>query len=99
MFSFRPGSENGSHHLGAPGCASADSKHQREQPFEELTHRESEVLKYIAEGNSTKQIAVMLGMAFKTVTCHRYRLMDKLLGIHDTESLVRDAIRNEITEA
>jgi DNA-binding NarL/FixJ family response regulator len=56
------------------------------------------VLKCIAEGNSTKQVAAILGMAFKTASCHRYRLMDKL-GIHDTASLVRYAIRNDIVKA
>jgi DNA-binding NarL/FixJ family response regulator len=76
----------------------SDSKHQWELPFEELTDRESEVLKCIAEGNSTKQVAARLGMAVKTASCHRYRLMEKL-GIHDTVSLVRYAIRNDIVQA
>jgi DNA-binding CsgD family transcriptional regulator len=75
-----------------------DPKHQQEQSFEDLTSRESEVLKCIAQGNSTKEIAALLGVAFKTAACHRYRLMDKL-GIHDTASLVRYAIRNDIIQA
>ena len=57
-----------------------------------LTHREHLVLQYIVAGYSTKQVAVALGIAFKTVACHRYRLMDKL-DIHDTATLVRYAIR------
>jgi DNA-binding CsgD family transcriptional regulator len=61
-------------------------------PADHLTNREREVLKCIAEGNSTKQAAEMLGVTFKTAACHRYRLMDKL-AIHDTASLVRYAIR------
>jgi DNA-binding CsgD family transcriptional regulator len=70
----------------------------REGPFEDLTGRESEVLKLIAEGNSTKQIAAILGISFRTASSHRYRLMDKL-GIHDTATLVRYAIRNDIVKA
>lgn len=58
-----------------------------------LTSRELDVLKYIAEGYSTKQTAAILGIAVKTAACHRYRLMDKL-DIHDSVKLVRYAIRN-----
>jgi DNA-binding CsgD family transcriptional regulator len=64
----------------------------RENHSDGLTRREREVLKCIAEGHSTKQVAGQLGIAFKTAACHRYRIMDKL-GIHDTASLVRYAIR------
>jgi DNA-binding NarL/FixJ family response regulator len=70
----------------------------RGDPFGDLTCRESEVLKCIAEGNSTKQVASKLGITFKTASCHRYRLMDKL-GIHDAANLVRYAIRNNIVQA
>ena len=58
-----------------------------------LTRREIEVLKMIAEGNSTKQIAGMLGIAFKTVVTHRTRLMAKL-DIHEAAGLTRYAIRH-----
>src|SRR5205807_926946 len=57
-----------------------------------LTPRELEVLKLIAAGLSTKQIAVSLGISFKTACCHRSRLMDKL-GIHEIAGLTRYAIR------
>jgi DNA-binding CsgD family transcriptional regulator len=60
---------------------------------EKLTPREIEVLKLIATGLSTKQIADSLGIAFKTAACHRSRLMDKL-GIHQIANLTRYAIRN-----
>lgn len=59
---------------------------------ERLTKREIEVLKLIASGNSTKQAADILGIAFKTCVGHRTRLMNKL-GIHDSVSLARYAIR------
>ena len=58
----------------------------------QLTPREIEVLKLIAAGLSTKQIAVTLGITFKTTACHRSRLMDKL-GIHEIANLTRYAIR------
>lgn len=57
------------------------------------TPREIEVLKLIASGLSTKQIAVSLGISFKTASCHRSRLMEKL-GIHEIAGLTRYAIRN-----
>jgi DNA-binding NarL/FixJ family response regulator len=56
-----------------------------------LTPRELEVLRHVAEGQSTKQIASRLGITFKTAACHRHRLMQKL-DIHGTGALVRIAI-------
>ena len=60
-----------------------------------LTRREREVLKWIAEGYSTKELASLLGITFKTASCHRTRIMDKL-GIHNLATLVRYAIREQI---
>ena len=65
---------------------------------EHLTKREMEVLKWVALGKSTKEVAGILGMTFKTAACHRYRVMDKL-GIHDAVSLTRYAIRNGLIQA
>jgi DNA-binding NarL/FixJ family response regulator len=65
---------------------------------ERLTPRETEVLRCIAEGHSTKEIGAALGMSFKTAACHRYRIMDKL-DIHDVASLVRYAIRAGLVTA
>jgi DNA-binding NarL/FixJ family response regulator len=56
-----------------------------------LTEREREVLKLVAEGNSTKQIADKLTLSAKTVDNHRTNLMRKL-NIHDVASLTRYAI-------
>jgi DNA-binding NarL/FixJ family response regulator len=61
----------------------------------ELTPREREVLRCIAEGASTKETAVRLGMSFKTAACHRHRIMQKL-GVHGTGALVRFAIANNV---
>ena len=63
-----------------------------------LTVRETEILKLIAEGHSTKSIAYELHIAYKTADTHRTRMMDKL-DIHNIASLVRYAIREGIIQA
>jgi DNA-binding NarL/FixJ family response regulator len=62
-----------------------------------LTDREREVLRLIAEGLSSKEIAVMLGVSLKTVDSHRSNLMEKL-DIHRVSGLVRFAIRAGLVE-
>jgi DNA-binding NarL/FixJ family response regulator len=62
-----------------------------------LTSRERQVLQLIGEGRSTKQIAALLGISFKTADSHRAKLMDKL-DIHQIAGLVRYAIRSGIIE-
>ena len=58
-----------------------------------LTPRELEVLKWIVEGKSNKEIADELGLSVNTVSVHRANIMDAL-GIHKTAELVVYAIRN-----
>lgn len=58
----------------------------------ELTPREREVLKLIAEGNTNQDIAELLCLSRKTVETHRSNIMDKL-GLHKVTDLVRYAIR------
>ena len=57
-----------------------------------LTPREREIVQLLAEGKSTKEVAVALGLSVKTAETHRSRVMDKL-EIRDTAGLVRYAIR------
>ena len=57
-----------------------------------LTNREREVLTLIAEGYSSPEIALQLGVAAKTISTHRSNLMEKL-KIHKVSGLVRYAIR------
>ena len=57
-----------------------------------LTPRQREILRYIADGHSTKSIAGALKISVKTVESHRAQLMERL-DIHDVASLVRYAIR------
>jgi DNA-binding NarL/FixJ family response regulator len=59
---------------------------------EPLTPRQREVLKRIAEGRSTKEIAFELNLSVKTVETHRAQIMERL-GIRDVAGLVRYAMR------
>jgi DNA-binding NarL/FixJ family response regulator len=65
------------------------------QPQFELSPREKEVLRLIAAGKSSKQIARDLGISFKTVVNHQSHIMAKL-KVHDTFSLVQAAIRQKL---
>ena len=56
-----------------------------------LSPRQREVLRLIAEGKTTKQIAQLLDISVKTVETHRAQLMERL-DIHDVAGLVRYAI-------
>jgi DNA-binding NarL/FixJ family response regulator len=58
----------------------------------DLTDREREVLRLIAEGHSTKEVASRLDIGTRTVETHRANLMRKL-GVHSVAQLVRIAIR------
>ena len=60
--------------------------------FPQLTPRQYEVLKMIAEGHATKEIARLLHISVKTVETHRSQLMERL-NIHDIAGLVRYALR------
>jgi len=63
------------------------------KPLESLTRRQREILQLIAEGRSTKQIALSLDISVKTVETHRRQLMDRL-QIHSIAGLVRYALRS-----
>ena len=67
-------------------------------PRDPLTSRERQVLQLIAEGKTTKEIAVILGVSVKTAESHRSKLMEKL-DIHSTAGLVRYAIRRGLVVA
>jgi PAS domain S-box-containing protein len=62
-----------------------------------LTEREKQVLVLIAEGNSTKEVAALLGISYKTADSHRSKIMEKL-DVHETASLVRYAIRHNLVK-
>lgn len=66
-------------------------------PADPLSPREREVLQLVAEGKTTKEVANLLGISFKTAESHRTRIMAKL-DIHETAGLVRYAIRTGLIE-
>ncbi|MHC4130390.1 MAG: response regulator [Planctomycetota bacterium] len=61
-----------------------------------LTGRETEILQLLAEGKSTKQIALKLHISVKTVETHRRQIMNKL-DIHTVAELTKYAIRKGLT--
>jgi two-component system response regulator NreC len=63
-----------------------------------LTLRERQVLQLIAEGESTKEIAGMMGVSVRTAESHRARIMEKL-NVHEIAGLVRYAIRRGFVAA
>jgi DNA-binding NarL/FixJ family response regulator len=69
-----------------------------DEPFTQLSTREREVLRLIAEGLSAKEIASRLGISAKTVEAHRTSLMRKL-GVRKATELVRYAVRHGLIEA
>ena len=64
-------------------------------PYEQLTDREREILKLLAEGYATREIANMLTVSPKTVEGHKTSLMAKL-DIHSRTDLVKYALRKGI---
>lgn len=62
-----------------------------------LTPREQEVMKLLAEGNTVRKIAGMLGLSLKTIEAHKFNLMRKL-DIHNKAELVHCAIRRKIVK-
>jgi two-component system, NarL family, response regulator NreC len=80
-----------------PSAAAALIKDYREQAqsgdsFDQLTAREREILKLIAEGHTSKEIGVMLFISVKTVMGHRTKIMEKL-GLHNRTELIKYAMK------
>ena len=65
---------------------------RRDNPQDQLTARQREVLQLIAEGHSTKQIARKLQLSVKTIESHRSQIMERL-DLHHVAGLVRYAVR------
>jgi DNA-binding NarL/FixJ family response regulator len=72
-------------------------KRGERMPETVLTSREDEVLKLIAEGQSTREIAQVLTISPKTVERHRANILAKL-GMRDRTQLTRYAIRAGLVE-
>jgi DNA-binding NarL/FixJ family response regulator len=69
-----------------------------ESPADVLTARQREVLRLVAGGKSTKEIAYDLNLSVKTVETHRAQIMERL-GIRDVAGLVRYALRTGLVAA
>jgi DNA-binding NarL/FixJ family response regulator len=67
-------------------------------PLEQLTPRQREILQLLAEGQTTKAIALILKISDKTVEYHRAKLMARL-NIFDIPGLVRFALRTGLVAA
>ena len=63
-----------------------------EDPYDRLTAREREILKLIADGHTSREIAEKLLVSLKTVLGHRTKIMDKL-DIHNRTELIKYAMR------
>jgi DNA-binding NarL/FixJ family response regulator len=79
-----------------PSAAAALIEDYRQQaggePYDRLTAREREILKLIAEGHTSREIADMLLISLKTVLGHRTKLMEKL-DLHNRTELIKYAMR------
>jgi DNA-binding NarL/FixJ family response regulator len=62
-----------------------------------LTERQVEILKLLATGRSSKEIAFELGLSSKTVDVHRTRIMERL-GVRDVASLTLYAVRRGLVK-
>lgn len=69
-----------------------------EDPLERLSAREMEVLKLVVEGNTSHQVATLLGLSSKSIDTYRSRLMTKL-DVDHLPALVKFAIRRGLTNA
>jgi DNA-binding NarL/FixJ family response regulator len=69
-----------------------------QNPLDQLTPRQREILQLIAESKNTKEIASVLNISVKTVEAHRLQIMERL-KIHDVPGLVRYAIRSGLVSA
>jgi DNA-binding NarL/FixJ family response regulator len=80
------------HAVGEPGAPTAPAEGD---PYESLTDREKQVLRLVAEGRSSKEIAEALGIAVKTAMSHREHVMEKL-GAHSRTELIRFALKRGV---
>lgn len=67
-------------------------KEHSTDPFDTLSMREKEILKHIADGSTSKEIAEKLFISLSTVKSHRNNIMKKL-KVNDMASLIKTAIK------
>ena len=66
-----------------------------EDPYDQLTAREREIFKLIAEGYTSREIASMLSLSLRTVQGHRFTITEKL-NVHNRTELIKYAIRKGV---
>lgn len=76
----------------------ATSEVRKDDARSRLTPRQREIVQLLAEGKSSKEVAVALGLSVKTAETHRANIMRRL-DCHSISELVRYAVRNNIIEA
>jgi DNA-binding NarL/FixJ family response regulator len=79
------------------GFLLARSSGENKPAGDPLTAREREIVQLLAEGNSSKRIASILGISVKTVDTHRATIMRKL-DAHSIVDVVHYAIRNNLIQ-
>jgi DNA-binding NarL/FixJ family response regulator len=88
----------GKRYLSAKIPAQALHEYEGDDPLERLSAREMEVLKLVVEGNTSHQVATLLGLSPKSIDTYRSRLMTKL-DVDHLPGLVKFAIRRGLTSA
>ena len=82
-----------------PSAATALMENYRQrvekEPHDRLTAREKQIVKLVAEGHTSREIADMLAINLKTVLSHRTRVMAKL-DMHNASELIKYAMRQGI---
>ncbi len=64
-------------------------------PASAITPRQREILQFLAQGKTAKEIAAVLGVSVRTVEFHKYKLMEDV-GAKTSAELIRFAIRHAI---
>jgi two-component system, NarL family, response regulator NreC len=79
------------------GALLNDFRSNAASPIDLLSPREREVLQFIAEGKTNKEIATRLNLSVYTVDSHRGKVMEKL-NLHSTGELVRFALKQGLVD-
>jgi RNA polymerase sigma factor (sigma-70 family) len=74
----------------------AENTDRLKSPLDSLSERERETLQLVAEGKTSAEIALALGLSPKSVETYRSRLMKKL-GVKTIPALVKFAVQHGVT--
>jgi DNA-binding NarL/FixJ family response regulator len=74
------------------------SRGEQSEKEDLLTPRQNQILRHVASGHSSKQVAKELGISIKTVEAHRAEIMRRL-QVHDVSGMVRYAIHKGLISA